>query len=239
MASRKSGLDSIIEQLDKARAEKTPFGVPIPETQEIQEGLNILNAPTQEQRREILKNKVSRALTQWARTKMGNDITKYIDDGLRYFMTLVLARRAVDESADPLKILQQTRFTIPLKLNRNPVFHVDPFEALREYQVILDRVKSIQRKKWGSRTNRAMAIMEVLPGVTWKDAWEYSKPKAKASIIALDYVVWKLELPIRREALKKYFRLARNPEMMMDRIIQDFEQRSGYPQKSVKTPHQT
>jgi len=232
MASRKSRLDSIIEQLDKARAEKTPFGVPIPETQEIQEGLNILNAPTQEQRHEILRRCLPPALMQWAMTKMGNDSGQYIEDGLRYFINLILVRRAIEDKCDPLKVLQETPFVIPLKLRRSPLFPFNPVDALNEYGDVVARAKDIQRKTQRSIANRKFTFIDQLPTSSQK-AEQYCS--MKASHIALDHLARKYKLPIGPEALKKHLRLARNPKMMMDRIIKDFERRTGHPQKFVKS----
>ncbi len=233
MASRRQDLDAINAALDKAKAEQARFGVPIPETPETQEALNILNAPSRQQVRWILKTKVPPALNQWAKKKMGNDIGKYIDDGLRYFMSLVLVRRAVDEKSDHLEILNTTPFIFPLRLRRKPLIPIDPIGLLKEYDRVFDSVKDILRKTKRNPINRIMTFTDHLP--TTKDkAKQYCS--MKASDIALDHLARKYRLSIGAEALKKYLHLARNPEKMMNRIIQDFEQRSRHPQKPVKPP---
>jgi len=224
MASRRQDLDAIKAALDKAKAEQARIGVPIPETPEIQEGLKTLNAPSQQQRHWILKKKVPPALIQWAMKKMGDEIGKYIDGGLTYFMVLVLVRRAVDEKSDPSEILATTPFTFPLKLRKSSLISFNPFELLKEYESFLPRVKEIQGKTRRSSRNRILSFIDKLPTKREK-AEQYCY--MKASHITLDHLARKYRLPIGAEALKKYLHLARNPEKMMDRIIKDFEKRSG------------
>jgi len=233
MASRRQNLDAIIAALDKANAEKARFEGPIPETPDTQEALKILNAPSQEQCHRILKTKLPLALRQWAMMKMGENIGLYIEEGLRYFMTLVLVRRTIEEERDPSEILLKIPFIIPLKFRRRPLFPVNPIDALNEYGDVLDRVKDILKKTKRNPITRIMTFVDKLPTTRGK-AEQYCS--MKASHIALDHLARKYKLPIGAEALKKHLRFGRSPEKIMERIIRDFEQRSSYPRKPVKPP---
>jgi len=197
MASRRQDLDAIKAALDKGKAKKARFELPIPETTETQEGLKILNAPSQQQRHWILKTKVPPALNRWAMNKMGDEIGKYINDGLTYFMILVLVRRAVDEKSDPSEILATTPFIFPLRLRQKPLIPIDPIGLLKKYDRVLDSVKDILRKTQRNPINRIMTFTDHLP-TTRDNAKRYCS--MKASYIALDYLARKYRFPFAAEA---------------------------------------
>jgi len=211
---------TIIELVEKAGSEKEPLGLPIPETPEARTALEILNAVTAEQCREILRTKVPAALRRWAMEKMGEDLGKFIDEGLRfYFFAVLLYSVITNKHNNAQEVLGKLPFVIPLRLRRSRLFPVDPSNALEEYLKILPHVQRIVSETRSEPLKRKMRLARKL-GIRKKDADKFVEDNTKPSLIAY--------LPMGAEAVKKYIRYARDPELLINRIKEDYEERTGY-----------
>jgi hypothetical protein len=172
-----------------------------------------------------MQDEFMNGLAFWAIGKMGQNVTKYVDNGCENF--LALFRMALMLAASPMAALDSAWFLFPLLSPKRPVHPAKWIEARNLYTDILGPIEVIKKKKWRNPAALFLTLKGKLPGITDSDAKKWAG--LKASDIALKYVCKTFKLPVDIEALQKYFRHFDSPHEHLTFVSRDIrKQREQY-----------
>ena len=191
----------------------------------------------------IMDEKRNEALIGWALQTMGERRGAYIERAELNFNTLFgMQWELVPENEKTLgrlrQVVEQVPYTIPLKISgKNPVPE-NLVEIWKDYELALRKVKQWKKSR-GQLSVRARCLQQVLPEISWEDAWVWTKEKTKPSTIALNYIAVTHGLPS-GETAKKLISLVKQPLKFVRRVVDNIARESGYkilssPPKRPKT----
>ena len=170
------------------------------------------NAPFPEGWARKIRDALVSGLVDWAVRRMGDDLDKYLAEGVLNYLALFWLA-----SVDPYRDrpwgqgerfaegLRTAKFLLPLKPARGAVHPQEWLRLWETYRSLLRTIRNIQSTKRRSRGNYLLALRENLPGISGKQIEKFSL--MKPSDIAAEYVAWKFNLPAGAEALKEYFKV--------------------------------
>jgi len=175
----------------------------------------------------VPQQKINEAFIIWALLRMGVDVFNYIEKTMEAFL-IDLVNHTIANGGDVAKAAQESKFFIPSQLGgeenllpfqfREKAGSIYPSilgvldlnEALHQYNALLHSLRGFRNKRFRNRAAQKMALQEALPkGISNKELEEYLS--MKRSDIACSVLLYKYNLKIKREALKKYLALARRP----------------------------
>jgi hypothetical protein len=182
------------------------------------------NEPVPEEWAREVRQAIASGLTDWAVRRMGTDIDRFLDEGVRNYLDMFWLASTYSYRDKPwgrgerfAEGLRNARFFIPLKFTRAAV-HPREWPALwSHYRNVLETVQKLQSKKKRTRGNYLLALRETLPGIPDKQIDKFSL--MKASDIAAEYTCWKFKLAAGPEALKEYFRVFHTQYGYMDFVL--------------------
>jgi len=171
---------------------------------------------------DLFKTKFIKALTTWGLKKEGQKFQRLLAVGQQSFWMRVCLYRSVT-GCDIVSAIEQIPLSIPTRLRKqdSPFAPDTSFNVLSEYEQILARAQKIQKKKWRNPASRLLTLKEKFPGVPEHKIKEYAS--MNPSDIALDYVVWKYNLPVSGEAVKKYLISARQKKSALEQGLDEAE----------------
>jgi len=168
------------------------------------------------------------ALAEWAQKKMGKNRGAYIERAKRHFSTLfgmlwLLLPENEKTSARLLDLVQQVPFNVPLKISDKQPIPENLVDIHNHYMKALKTIEQWKKRK-GSATERTLALMGILPGIEWLDAWKWRQKKA--SIIAYNYIARNYGL-LSGDTAKKKVSLVTQPEKFVREMVKNIAREAG------------
>jgi hypothetical protein len=159
-----------------------------------------------------VRKAISSGLVDWAVRRMGDDLEKYLEEGIYNYLALFWLASVNPNRDRPwghgerfAEGIKNAFFLVPLDFTRGAV-HPQEWPRLWEaYRNMLQTIKNLRAKKRRSRGAYLLALRESLPGIQTAQIEKFST--MKPSDIAAAYVAWKFKLPAGPEALKEYFKV--------------------------------
>jgi hypothetical protein len=170
-----------------------------------------------------VRKAISSGLVDWAVRRMGDEIEKYLEEGVRNYLALFwlgsvnpYRDRPWGQGERFTEGLRNAFFLIPLDFTRGAVHAQEWLRLWETYRNVLQTIKKLQTKKRKSRGAYLLALRENLPGLKTTQIEKFST--MKPSDIAAEYVAWKFKLPAGPEALKEYFKVFHKSYGYYDRL---------------------
>jgi hypothetical protein len=160
---------------------------------------------------------------------MGKHLSAYIERWKRNFNTIFGMRWEIlpenEKTEDRLReIVQQIPSAIiPLKLSDKQLIPENLVAIKNEYDSILRAVEKWKKLK-GKHNVRARRLLDILPGIDWREAWNWKEEKA--STIAYKYIASKYGL-CSADTAKKLISLVKQPLKLLRRLLQDIAREAG------------
>jgi len=171
-----------------------------------------------ESRVRVLREKFVSGVFNWAVRQMKGNTKRLLEEGTRNYLDhveVLIANPLRDKPRDRdtfWEAFEKAEIFIPSRPSRRKVHHKEWPTLWREYIKTVDRLQSIEKKKWRNPAARKLTFKAKLPGLTDNEIEELLSLR-KASDRAIAYVKFKFKLDVDIEALQKYFRpLRKDPQ---------------------------
>lgn len=207
-------ITGLTEPVIRSLIEGTRF---VAESEEEKEKFKLLRQKLLDDLPKEIMPKLALGLMEWAFKQMGPKYSQYLAQGFwDYFALAELYEYG--KRTDFFRALQETPFTFPLRLRKNPRTIFSRFAE--KYEPLVNRLREIKNRQRGDPTALRYELRNLLPEVSRNQLEQYAR--MEPSRIALAYLCWKHKLTIRPDMLKKLILAQKDPQKLAEKFIEDY-----------------